>query len=297
MASSASSARNGSRSCGAKSRSRIDSPRSLSTGGERAAILGRTAVEPPGPGCAVASRRLDVTRTEVTVALGTSPSCRTVQRPAGILRRPDRRGHEAGIDGRIVGMRLGIAHHFGWAVAVMASADYEVVDRRRIELIEPGVPMAPIHHEGGPHLLHRSSEPLSDDDLTTLVAEVRASVVRATSAAMDELVASSPEPVVSMSLRAWPADFPNDIATQRRVPYESRADSVMYCQVLAELARERGWVVHLYNAKEVENEAVRILGERAEEVLQGPRAKLGPPWSKDHRMALAATIVASRSRP
>ena len=194
-------------------------------------------------------------------------------------------------------MRLGIAHHFGWAVAVMASADYEVVDRRRIELIEPGVPMAPIHHEGGPHLLHRSSEPLSDDDLTTLVAGVRASVVHATSAAMDELVASSPEPVVSMSLRAWPADFPNDIATQRRVPYESRADSVMYCQVLAELARERGWVVHLYNAKEVENEAARFLGERAGEVLQGPRAKSGPPWSKDHRMALAATIVVSRSRP
>ncbi len=194
-------------------------------------------------------------------------------------------------------MRLGIAHHFGWAVAVMASADYEVVDRRRIELIEPGVPTAPIHHEGGPHLLHRSSEPLSDDALTTLVAEVRASVVRATSTTVDELVASSPEPVVSMSLRAWSADFPNDIAIQRRVPYESRADSVMYCQVLAEAARERGWVVHLYNAKEVENEAVRILGKRAEEVLQGPRATLGPPWSKDHRTALAATIVASRSRP
>ena len=38
-------------------------------------------------------------------------------------------------------------------------------------------------------------------------------------------------------------------------------------------------------------EAVRILGERADEVLHGPRATLGPPWSKDHRMALAATIV------
>jgi hypothetical protein len=46
------------------------------------------------------------------------------------------------------GMRLGIAHHFGWAVAVTASADHRVVDRRRIELIEPGVPTAPIHHEG-----------------------------------------------------------------------------------------------------------------------------------------------------
>jgi hypothetical protein len=188
-------------------------------------------------------------------------------------------------------MRLGIAHHFGWAVAVMSSADHKVVDRRRMELIEPGVPTAPIHHVGGPHLLHRSAEPLDDNALAALVADVRASVVRATSAALDEMATTLPEPIVSMSLRAWPSDFPEDIAVQRRAPYESRADSVMYCQVLAELARQRGWEVHLYNSKDVEDEAVRILGERADEVLHGPRAMLGPPWSKDHRMALAATFV------
>jgi hypothetical protein len=176
-------------------------------------------------------------------------------------------------------------------VAVTASADHKVVDRRRIELIESNMPTAPIHHEGGPHLLHRSAEPLDDNALAALVRDVRVSVVRAASAALDELATALPEPIVSMSLRAWSADFPEAIAVQRRVPYESRADSVMYCQVLAELARERGWVVHLYNPKGVEAEAVRILGERADEVLHGPRATLGPPWSKDHRMALAATIV------
>jgi hypothetical protein len=47
----------------------------------------------------------------------------------------------------IGGMRLGIADHFGWAVAVTASADHAVVDRRWIELIEPGVCAAPIHYE------------------------------------------------------------------------------------------------------------------------------------------------------
>jgi hypothetical protein len=189
------------------------------------------------------------------------------------------------------GVRLGIAHHYGWAVAITTSEDYRVVDRRRIELIESGVPTAPIHHEGGPHLLHRSSEPLSDSALAALVADVRASVVRATSAALDALAMTLREPISTISLRSWPVDFPEDIAVQRRVPYESRADSVMYCQVLAELARERGWVVHTYNAKTVENEAGRILGERTNEVLRGPRDTLGPPWSKDHRMALAATIV------
>ncbi len=180
-------------------------------------------------------------------------------------------------------LRLGIAHHFGWAVAVTASADHQVIDRRRIELIEPGLATAPIHHEG---------KPLDDDATAALVAQVRASTVRATSASLDHLAALLPGPIISMSLRAWPLDFPDDIAIQRRAPYEARADSIMYRQVLAEVARARCWDVHFYDTKDVESRAVSKLAERADEVLLGPRATMGPPWTKDHRMALAATIVA-----
>jgi hypothetical protein len=151
-------------------------------------------------------------------------------------------------------MRVGIAHHLGWAVAVTASTDHEVVDRRRIELIEPGMPRAPIHHEG---------KPLDDAATAALVAKVRASAMRATSASLDELAAAVSEPVVSMSLRAWPLDFPDDIAVQRRAPYESRADSIMYRQVLAECARARGWDVQVYDAKDVESQAASILGAQA----------------------------------
>ena len=179
-------------------------------------------------------------------------------------------------------MRLGIADHFGWAVAVTASADHAVVDRRRIELVEPGVTPAPIHYE---------SRRLDVAGTAALVARVRASVLRAASAALDEIAGALPEPIVSMSLRAWPMDFPDDIAVQRRVPYESRADAIMYRQILAELAHDRGWNVHLYQATDVIGQAVGLLGDRPDEVLQGPRATLGPPWTKDHQMALAATIV------
>ncbi len=189
-------------------------------------------------------------------------------------------------------MRVGIAHHLGWAVAVTATTDYKVVDRRRIELIEPGMATAPIHHEG---------KPLDDAATAALVVKVRASAVRATSASLDDLAAAVPGPIVSMSLRAWPLDFPDDIAVQRRVPYEARADSIMYLQVLAEQAHARGWDLHLFNAKDVESQAANVLGDRADEVLHGPRATLGPPWAKDHRMALAATIMAggasAESRP
>jgi hypothetical protein len=180
-------------------------------------------------------------------------------------------------------MRLGIADHLGWAIAVTTSASHEVIDRRRIELIESGLSAAPIHYE---------SRQLDVTATAALVAKVRASVVRATSAALDEIATALPAPVRSISLRALPLDFPDDIAVQRRAPYEARADAIMYRQELVELAHARGWEVHFYDAKAVVAQAVSMLAERADEVLQGPRVTLGPPWTKDHRIALAATIMA-----
>ena len=183
-------------------------------------------------------------------------------------------------------MRVGIAHHLGWAVAVTASAEHVVVDRRRIDLLEPGLPAAPVEHD---------TASLGDDDAAAMVARVRAAAQRATDASLDQLAAALPAPVLSVSLRAWPLDFPDDIAVARRPPHASRADSVMYCQVLAECAHARGWQVHLFTARDVEAQAARLLGARAAAVLHGPRAALGPPWTKDHRIALAATIVAQAS--
>ena len=181
-------------------------------------------------------------------------------------------------------LRVGIADHFGWAVAVTASARHEVVDRRRIELVEPGVTEAPIHYE---------SKHLDDAETAALVAEVKASVVRASAASLDALAASLPESIASVSLRALPANFPDDIATLRRSPYEARADAVMYRRVLVDLAHDRDWAVRFYEAKAVIGQAAAVLGDRTGAVLDGPRATLGPPWTKDHRMALAATVVSA----
>ena len=184
-------------------------------------------------------------------------------------------------------MRVGIADHLGWAVAVTATGDGEVVDRRRIELMEPGLPGAPIHYRRGR---------LDLEAMRELVAEARAAASRMTSAALDDLATALPEPIALIVLRAWPDDFPSDLAVQLQPPWESRADAVMYRRVLAELARARGWEVALYRAKEVRGEAAALLGDRADDVIQGPRAILGPPWTKDHGVALAATIVAGGGR-
>jgi hypothetical protein len=166
---------------------------------------------------------------------------------------------------------------------VTATAGYEVADRRRIELIEPGLPQAPVEHE---------AQHLDAVAAAALVAQVRASVERAASAALDDIANSLAAPIASISLRTWPADFPEDIAVQRRPPYQARADAIMYRQVLAELAAARGWEVHLYDAKAVISQAGRILAHRADQILGRPRTITGPPWAKDHRIALAATIIA-----
>lgn len=181
-------------------------------------------------------------------------------------------------------MRLGIADHFGWAVAVVASDDCAVVERQRIELVEPGITPAPIHYD---------SARLGPDATAALVAEVRASIARAAARAFDDLAASVGTPIVSISLRSLPRDFPADIATLCRPPWEARADAVMYRTVLVELAQQRGWDVCFYEAKHVVRQASDLLGDRADDILNGPRARLGPPWTADHRTALAATVVAA----
>lgn len=181
-------------------------------------------------------------------------------------------------------VRLGVADHLGWAVVVVATAEGSVVDRRRIELVEPGVPNMPIHHD---------SKRLDLAATAALVEEVRASAARAAGGELDRLAAEVDAPIASMSLRTWSPDFPAELEVQVRVPWEARADAVMYRQVLADAAGARGWDVHLYVAKDVLGHAAALLGARAAEVLDGPRARLGPPWTKDHRTALAATILAA----
>jgi len=181
-----------------------------------------------------------------------------------------------------MGLLVGIYDHLGWAVAITASGDHDVVDRRKIDLIEPGMPNMPIHHP---------AQGLSLEEIEALVTRVRASAERATAASLDALTAALPGSVTSVHLRALPADFPTDIAVQLRPPYDAHADAIMYRQVLAAVATARGWAVQFYNAKTAEADAAAILAGRADEVLRGPRDRLGPPWTKDHRTALAATIL------
>jgi hypothetical protein len=83
---------------------------------------------------------------------------------------------------------LGVADHNGWAVCVTVAVSRGgvpvVVDRRRVELIEPGLPSQPYHHETVGMPLREAEQ---------LVVRVRESVMRTALARVSDLqVACAP---------------------------------------------------------------------------------------------------------
>ncbi|HYJ11598.1 MAG TPA: hypothetical protein VEX18_21395 [Polyangiaceae bacterium] len=178
---------------------------------------------------------------------------------------------------------VGISDHAGWAVFVTVGSDGAVLDRRSVELIEEGVPKMPHHHD---------AQGLPLPQAAALVAQVRESAQRQARQRFDELAGAVPAPIVGVALRVC-QPLPETLA-ERLSNYRAQnvADWVMYRQVLAESAVAKGWLVHWYDPKLVFAEAARALGRKSiDDLLETTGAALGPPWQKDHKLAMAAAIA------
>ncbi len=178
----------------------------------------------------------------------------------------------------------GISDHAGWAVVVCVANDI-VLDSRRIELVEPGLPNLPHHHE---------AQTLPIGEAVALVDRVRASAELYARSALDEL----PAVVEAIAIRKRPALPPT--VSERITNYRAQnvADTVMYRDALADAAKARGWSVHEYDAKIVFAEAAAALGidEDISAWLKEIGKVFGPPWQRDHKLATAAAIVVARAR-
>jgi hypothetical protein len=182
---------------------------------------------------------------------------------------------------------VGIADHGGWAILMTTAPNGALLDRRRVELIEPGLPSLPHHHEG---------QKLPLDEAVALVEKVRASAARCAVTRLEELRAAVPHPIANVALRACPP-LPETIA-ECITSYRAMcvADWVMYRRALANAALEGGMAVHWYDKNRVLADAARLVGRRElDELFAKTRASCGPPWQVDHRTAMAAAIVAGRA--
>ena len=182
---------------------------------------------------------------------------------------------------------IGVSDHGGWAVLVTIAGDGTLLDRRRVELVDEDLPKIPHHSEG---------QRLPLDEAVTLVERVRASAERHAKLALDVVAKTVPARIVGVALRQC-QELPPTIAERiRDYRAQNVADWVMYRNALAAAAEARGWAVHWYDAKKVfdaASDALRI--EDLDAHFLQLRRSIGAPWSKDHKVAMAAAIVAART--
>lgn len=182
---------------------------------------------------------------------------------------------------------IGVSDHGGWAVLVTVARDGTLLDRRRVELVDACLPGLPHHHEG---------QMLPIRQAVALVEQVRVSAWKHAALALDAVAESVPR-ILGIALRSCPPLPPT--VSERITDYRARnvADWVMYRTALAAGAQARGWPVHWYDAKSVLDLANRASpGGDFDAHFLRMRQSIGPPWNKDHKLAMAAAIVAASLR-
>jgi hypothetical protein len=181
---------------------------------------------------------------------------------------------------------VGISDHGGWAVLVTVARDGTLLDRRRVDLVDDDLPKLPHHSEG---------QGLPLDEAVELVERVRVSAERHAIVAMDAVSIAVPR-ILGIALRKCQL-LPPTIA-ERIQDYRAQnvADWVMYRKALASAAEGHGWPVHWYDAKTVLGAASQVLRvENLDAHFLQVRRAIGPPWDKDHKLAMAAAIVTAKA--
>ena len=200
---------------------------------------------------------------------------------------------------------VGVAENANSAVLVTVGPGGELLDRRRIDLTERGLPTHPHHHEGswavGRYLKTPGARRVSLADAVALVERVGASAARGARAGLDALAAAVAMPIARIAIRACPK-LPATIEEQiRDNRAQTFADSVMYREALARAAEARGWSVHWYDRERVLADAAVAIGRKdVDAFLSAMGRSIGPPWQATHKLAaaaaLATAIAGSRTR-
>jgi hypothetical protein len=192
---------------------------------------------------------------------------------------------------------VSVAEHAGWAHVVCVAAPGDVpavVERRRVALIEPGLPTLPYHHD---------TIGMREEAANALIARVRRSIAACTSHELQRVVADvAPEyAVVALAIREPTfAELPETVAmVHQSYRLQCAADGVMYQLAMCRAARDLGLEVHVCRRGQEAARAAERLGvtrDAIETFVNGRGRPSGPPWTQEHRRAYAAGIAALAPR-
>jgi hypothetical protein len=188
---------------------------------------------------------------------------------------------------------VSVAEHTGWAHLVCVAAHGRVpavIERRRVTLIDPGLPTQPYEHD---------TMAMREDEAEDLIARVQKSVSACSVRVLERLVGelAPVSPVVALAIREPP--FPSIPASVAAVhaSYQLRcsADGMMYQQAICRAATRLRLAVQLCKRGEEFARAAEQLGVRPgdiEDFVAGSGRPAGPPWTEEHRRGFAAGIAA-----
>ena len=188
---------------------------------------------------------------------------------------------------------VSVAEHTGWAHLVCVAAHGRVpavIERRRVTLIDRGLPTQPYEHD---------TMGMREDEAEELVARIQKSVSVCTTRALERLVGelAPTSTVVALAIRKPP--FPSIPASVAAVhaSYQLRcsADGMMYQQAICRSASRLSLAVQLCKRGEESARAAEQLGVTpgdVEDFVARSGRPDGPPWTEEHRRAFAAGIAA-----
>ena len=188
---------------------------------------------------------------------------------------------------------VSVAEHTGWAHLVCVAAPGRapaVVARRRVTLIDPGLPTLPYEHE---------SVGMKEDEANALIARVRRSIAARTALALQRVVTELSPTCAAVALAIREPPFPGLPGTVAAVRQSYRlqcsADGMLYQLALCRAARKLGLDVRMCRRGEETSLAARQLGvtlQEIEDFVSRSGRPAGPPWTQEHRRAYAAGIAA-----
>src|SRR5262249_20169184 len=165
---------------------------------------------------------------------------------------------------------------------VTVARDGTLLDRRRVDLVDEGLPKIPHHSECQRLPLHEA---------VALVERVRVSAERHAVLAWDAVTMAVPR-ILGVALPECPGLPPTMDERIKDYYAQNNADWVMYRKAMALAAEARGWPVQWYDAKKVLVQASQALGvNNLDAHFLKVRKAVGPPWNQDHKLGMAAAIV------
>ncbi len=183
---------------------------------------------------------------------------------------------------------IGVSDHYARAELVTLAVEDAApvfLDRRRVELIDKGLPSAPYHHE---------ASKLDTGTAIDLVNRVRRSAAEHATAALSAMLATFRARVLILPASPYDRlpDSLEEVLSSR--PLTLAADGMLYRESLAEAAAEQRMEVRRYPRRTdptaLAAEAMGVDVAEVAALIARFGREAGTPWRKDHKLAAAAAL-------